>query len=108
MVRGVVLRRQHWLLEGLPADCVWDWQYQADSGEADGMLLSGHHVEGVVGFSKSHVPQIGLGVATIPVGKGQIVVLCLPGLTNAIADPNGSYHGFHPVTARRLLFNALQ
>jgi hypothetical protein len=100
--------RKHWLLEGLPADGVWDWQYQADAGEADGMLLSGHDIEGVVGFSRSHSPQIGLGVATIPVGKGQIVVLCLPGLTNSIADPGGAYHGFQPVSARRLLYNALK
>ncbi|HUO08391.1 MAG TPA: glycoside hydrolase family 2 TIM barrel-domain containing protein [Phycisphaerae bacterium] len=98
--------RKHWLLDGLPGDCVWDWPYQADSGETDGMLLSGHHVEAVVGFAKDHAPEIGLGIATIPVGRGQIVVLCLPGLTRSIEDPS-AFHGLHPVTATRLLFNAL-
>jgi len=99
--------RKHWLLDGLPADCVWDWQYQTDSGEANALMLTGDNVEGVVGFGRSHDPRLGFGVATIAVGKGQIVVLCLPGLTRSIDDP-GNYHGIHPVTAHRLLYNALK
>ena len=70
-------------------------------------MLSENNVEGVVGFGRSHDPRLGFGVATIAVGKGQIVVFCLPGLTQSIGDPAG-YHGIHPVTAHRLLYNALK
>jgi len=99
--------RKHWLLDGLPADCVWDWQYQTDSGEANAFMLSGDNVEGVVGFGRSHDPRLGFGVATIAVGKGEIILLCLPGLTRSIARP-AEYNGIHPVTAHRLLYNALK
>jgi len=96
--------RKHWLLDGLPSDCVLDWPYQITSG--NGLLLSGTGVETVVGYSKNHDPNIGVAAAVIPCGRGEIVLLALPGLMDSFVGSNTS--AFHPVTAKRLMFNALR
>ena len=96
--------RKHWLLDGLPSDCVLDWPYQIGSG--NGILISGHGVETVVGYGRDHTAKIGTGASVIQCGKGQIVLLGLPGLTRAFVQNDGS--GFHPVTAKRILYNASQ
>jgi hypothetical protein len=62
-------------------------------------------VQAVVGYGKDHDPNIGVAIATIPCGQGQIVMLAIPGLMNSFLS--GNANGFHPVTARRLMFNAL-
>jgi len=95
--------RKHWLLAGLPSDCVLDWPYQVTSG--DGLMLSGADVESVVGYGKDHDPNIGVAAAVIPCGKGKIVLLALPGLRDCFVS--GASDRFQPVTAKRLLFNAL-
>jgi hypothetical protein len=95
--------RKHWLLDGLPSDCVLDWPYQINSG--NGLRLSGKGVESVVGYGRNHDPNVGVAAAVIPCGKGEIVLLALPGLMDSFAsDAPGK---FQPVTARRLMFNAL-
>jgi len=96
--------RKHPLLEGLPSDCVLDWPYQIASG--NGMFLHGANVEAVIGYGKDHAPRLSLGAATISYGRGQIVLLGLPGLTKAFARNDAS--GFQPVTAKRLIYNALK
>ena len=96
--------RKHWLLDGLPSDCVLDWPYQITSG--NGLLLSGTDLETVVGYSKNHDPNIGVAAAVIPCGRGEIVLLALPGLMDSFVSGNSS--AFHPVTAKRLMFNALK
>jgi len=95
--------RRHWLLDGLPSDCVLDWPYQI--GQGNGLMLSGRDVEAIVGYGKDHNPNIGVAAATIECGKGEIVMLAIPGLMNSFLSGNAD--GFHPVTARRLIFNAL-
>ena len=96
--------RKHWLLDGLPSDCVLDWPYQIGSGS--GLYLSGSNVEAVIGYGKNHDPKIGIGAAVLTYGKGQIVLLDLPGLERAFSLGDGS--GFQPVTAKRIIYNALQ
>lgn len=96
--------RKHPLLEGLPSNCVLDWPYQIATG--NGMFLHGVNVEAVIGYGKNHDPRLSLGAATISYGKGQIVLLGLPGLTKAFAGNDAS--GFQPVTAKRLIYNALK
>lgn len=91
------------LLDGLPTG-VLDWQYQIAHG--NGMLLSGDGVQAIIGYGRNHDPKIGVGAATIAYGKGQIVLLCLPGLSKAFAGNDAS--GFQPVTAKRLIYNALK
>jgi len=95
--------RSHWLLDGLPSDCVLDWPYQI--GQGNGLMLSGRGTEAVIGYGKDHDPNIGVAAATIECGQGQIVMLAIPGLMNSFL--NGNANGFHRVTARRLMFNAL-
>ena len=95
--------RKHWLLDGLPSDGVLDWPYQITSG--NGLLLSGVGVESVVGYGRNHDPNVGVAVAVIPCGRGEIVLLALPGLMDAFVS--GASGGFQPVTAKRLMFNAL-
>jgi len=96
--------RKHWLLDGLPSDCVLDWPYQINSG--NGLRLSGKGVESVVGYGRNHDPNVGVAAAVIPCGKGEIVLLTLPGLMDSFAsDAPGK---FQPVTAKRLMFNALR
>ena len=95
--------RKHWLLDGLPSDCVLDWPYQITSG--NGLMLSGSGVESVVGYSKNHDPNVGVAAAVIPCGRGEIVLLALPGLMDSFVS--GASGKFHPVTAKRLMFNAL-
>jgi hypothetical protein len=95
--------RKHWLLDGLPSDCVLDWPYQITSG--NGLMLSGSGVESVVGYSKNHDPNVGVAAAVIPCGRGKIVLLALPGLMDSfVSNVTGK---FQPVTAKRLMFNAL-
>jgi hypothetical protein len=95
--------KKHWLLDGLPSDCVLDWPYQI--GHGNGLMLTGRGVDAVIGYGKDHDPNVGIAVATIRCGQGQIVLLAIPGLLNSFLDANTE--GFHPVTARRLMFNAL-
>jgi beta-galactosidase len=95
--------RRHWLLDGLPDDCVLDWPYQI--GEGNGLMLSGRGMKAVIGYGKDHDPNIGVAAATIECGRGEIVMLAIPGLMNSFLSGNAD--GFHPVTARRLMFNAL-
>jgi hypothetical protein len=96
--------RKHPLLAGLPSDCVLDWPYQITSG--NGLLLSGPGVEAVIGYGKDHDPNVGVAAAIVPCGRGKIVLLALPGLMNSFVS--GVSGGFQPVTAKRLMFNALK
>ena len=95
--------RKHWLLAGLPSDCVLDWPYQIASG--NGLMLSGSGVESVIGYGKNHDPNVGVAAAVVPCGEGKIVFLALPGLMDSFAS--GASGKFQPVTAKRLMFNAL-
>jgi hypothetical protein len=95
--------RRHWLLDGLPSDCVLDWPYQIAQG--NGLILTGRGVEAVIGYGKDHDPNLGVAAATIECGRGEIVMLAIPGLMNSFLS--GIADGFHPVAARRLMFNAL-
>ncbi|MFO1475199.1 MAG: malectin domain-containing carbohydrate-binding protein [Verrucomicrobiota bacterium] len=95
--------RKHWLLDGLPSDCVLDWPYQVTTG--NGLMLSGPGLETVVGYGRNHDPNLGVATAVIPCGKGQVVLLALPGLMNSFVEGAGAK--FQPVTAKRILFNAL-
>jgi len=95
--------RKHGLLAGLPSDCVLDWPYQITSG--NGLLLSGSGVESVIGYGKDHDPNVGTAAAVIRCGRGKIVLLVLPGLMDSFVSGDSSK--FQPVTAKRLMFNAL-
>jgi beta-galactosidase len=95
--------RKHGLLSGLPSDGVLDWPYQITSG--NGLMLSGAGVEYVVGYGRNHDPNVGVAAAVVPCGRGKIVLLALPGLMDAFI--NGASGRFQPVTAKRLMFNAL-
>ena len=95
--------RKHELLAGLPSDCVLDWPYQITSG--NGLMLSGSGVESVIGYGKDHDPNVGVAAAVIQCGKGKIVLLALPGLMDSFVSSASSK--FQPVTAKRLMFNAL-
>jgi hypothetical protein len=96
--------RKHWLLDGLPSDCVWDWQYQAGAG-GDGLIMDAPGLEAVVGYGRNPGPSLGLGAAVIPVGRGQIVFLAIPGLARAFTENDS--HGFNPLAAQRLIYNAI-
>ena len=95
--------RQHALLAGLPSDCVLDWPYQITTG--NGLMLSGSGLETVVGYGKNHDPNVGVAAAVVPCGRGKLVLLALPGLMDAFI--NSASGRFQPVTAKRLMFNAL-
>jgi hypothetical protein len=95
--------RKHELLAGLPSDCVLDWPYQITSG--NGLMLSGSGVESVIAYGKDHDPNIGVAAAIIPCGQGKIVLLALPGLMDSFVSSASTR--FQPVTAKRLMFNAL-
>jgi beta-galactosidase len=95
--------RRHALLAGLPADGVLDWPYQITTG--NGLMLSGPGLATVVGYGRNHDPNVGVAAAVVPCGRGRLVLLALPGLMDAfINDASGR---FQPVTAKRLMFNAL-
>ena len=97
--------RKHWLLNGLPSDCVLDWQYQVGA-PGDGLVLDAPGMEGVIGYGKNPGPGLGFGAVVIPVGQGQIVLLAMGGLSDAfIAD---DAKGFAPPAAKRIVYNALR
>jgi hypothetical protein len=95
--------KKHWLLNGLPADCVLDWPYQIGMG--NGLMVGGRNVEAVVGYGRNHDANIGLAASVISCGKGQIVFLGLPGLEAAFVSNDPA--NFQLVTAKRILFNAI-
>jgi hypothetical protein len=96
--------KKHWLLDGLPSDCVLDWQYQA-AAPGDGIIVDAPGMEAVVGYGKNPGPGLGFGVIVVPVGQGKIVMLGLGGLNAAFIK--GDPEGFQPVTAKRIVYNAL-
>jgi hypothetical protein len=96
--------RKHWLLNGLPSDCVFDWQYQAAAG-GDGLIMDAPGMEAVVGYGKNPGPSLGFGAAVVPLGRGQIIFLGIPGLNAAFID--GDPQGFQPVAAKRIIYNAI-
>jgi len=95
--------RNHGLLAGLPSNCVLDWPYQIASG--NGLMLSGSGVESVIGYGKDHDPNVGIAAAIVHCGQGKIVLLALPGLMDSFVGRDSNK--FQPVTAKRLMFNAL-
>ena len=95
--------RQHWLLNGLPSNTVLDWQYQISGG--NGLVIDAPGMEGVIGYGIHHDPRLGFGAAIIPYGKGKIVLFCIPGLAQSFVD--GQPEGIDPVTATRIVYNAL-
>jgi hypothetical protein len=96
--------RKHWLLDGLPSNCVFDWQYQA-GGAGDGFLVDAPGMEPVIAYGKNPGPGLGFDAVVIPVGRGQIVLLGLSGLDAAFIDESPA--GFQPVSAKRIIYNAL-
>ncbi len=66
--------RKHWLLDGLPSDCVLDWQYQAAAG-GDGVKVDAPGMEPVIAVGMNHSPVLGFGTVVVPCGKGEIVLL---------------------------------
>jgi hypothetical protein len=97
--------RKHWLLDGLPSNCVLDWQYQA-AATGNGLVLDAPGMEAVIGYGKNPGPNLGFGAVVIPVGRGQIVLLAMGGLTDAFVDDDPK--GFVPAVAQRMVYNALQ
>jgi beta-galactosidase len=110
--------RQHWLLDGLPADCAMDWRYgiSAFNGpswlhdtprgtDTEGLLLDAPGMEAVIGYGADHSPKIGTAGCVIPYGKGRIVLYCLPQLVRSLLP--GDF-AISPVICRRLLENALR
>jgi hypothetical protein len=97
--------RKHWLLDGLPSDCVLDWQYQVGA-PGDGLVIDAPGMEGVIGYGKNPGPGLGFGAVVIPVGQGQIVLLAIGGLSDAFVNDDAK--GFDPVTAKRIVYNALR
>jgi hypothetical protein len=63
-------------------------------------------MEAVVGYGKNPGPSLGFGAAVIPLGRGQIIFLGIPGLNSAFIDDNPK--GFQPVVAKRIIYNALE
>lgn len=96
--------KKHWLLDGLPSDCVLDWQYQAAAG-GDGLVIDAPGMEAVIGYGKNPGPSLGLGAVVIPVGQGKIVMLAVNGLNAGFID--GDAKAFQPITAKRIVYNAL-
>jgi hypothetical protein len=95
--------KRHWLLSGLPSDCVLDWPYQITHG--NGLIMSGPGLDAVVAYGKDHDVKLGIAASVIKCGNGQIVLLSLPGLARSFIS--GHSDGFQPVTATRLIYNAL-
>jgi hypothetical protein len=96
--------KKHWLLDGLPSDCILSWQYQPGAG-GDGLIIDAPGMEPVIGYGRNPGPSLGLGAVVIPVEKGKIVLLAVNGLNAGFI--NGDGKAFQPVTAKRIVYNAL-
>ena len=95
--------RPHPLFAGLPSGKVLSWVFQP-AGRKNGLLLEGKRVSIPLGYGRDHDSRLGAGCALAPYGKGRILLFCTPGLYSALAGPGRAWH---PLTARRLLANAL-
>ena len=71
----------------------------------DGLMVDAPGLEAVVGYGRNPGPSLGLGAAVIPVGHGRIVFLAIPGLARAFTENDS--HGFNPLAAQRLIYNAI-
>ena len=81
-----------------------DWQYQNGAG-GDGLVMDAPGMEAVIGYGKNPGPGLGFGAAVVPVEKGKIVFLAVSGLARGFID--GDPKAFQPITARRMVYNAL-
>ncbi len=102
--------RQHWLLDGLPANSVLGWQYQVPHQGTDvGALLidstSTCAMDVMIGYGRDHEAYVGVGGAVMQYGKGLIVLPSLPGLRDALVSTAAEIT--QPV-AQRLLGNSLR
>jgi hypothetical protein len=99
--------RSHWLFDGLPTGGVMNWQYQVTSegSDANGLLLDAEGMEVLAGYGRDHQANVGIGVCSIPYGKGEIILYCLPGMVRGLF---GDASGIHPAAARKLIANALR
>lgn len=97
--------RPHALFAGLPSRVCLDDRTQVSVEASEGFLAEAPGMEVLMGYSRDHDRNIGIGAAVIPYGKGRVVIISLPGFISAV---NGNGSRMNPEYARRLLFNALR
>lgn len=103
--------RQHWLMNGLPANTVLGWQYQIPHGTGDGggLLIAaapGKPMDVMIGYGRDHEGVVAVGACVIQSGNGQIVLPALPRLRDALGSAPGNI--LTQPTALRMLGNALR
>ncbi|NJK96829.1 MAG: hypothetical protein HC905_19645 [Bacteroidales bacterium] len=92
--------KEHPVFEGLPQNCVFNWEYQCFvqyKRNRYGLRLGGDDV--IVGASSDHRQELYSVVSIIPVGKGKIILSALD-ILGAIKEGNPS-----SVVAKKLLLN---
>ncbi len=97
--------RPHALFAGLPSGVCLDDRTQVTVDNTEGYLAEAAGMEVVMGYSRDHDRNIGIGGAVITYGKGKVVILSLPGMVSAL---HGNGSRINPEYARRLVFNALR
>lgn len=91
------------LFEGLPVNCVFNWEYQCFTQykrKRIGLRLTGDDV--VVGASTDHKQELYSAVSIIPMGKGKIILSALD-ILGAIKENNPS-----SIVAKKLLINYIK
>ena len=96
--------REHPLLKGLPVNTALNWEWQTSGG--NGFIVDGDGVEWIAAFGRDHDRNIGASLATVPYGKGEIIVNCIGDCYGSLAPGRESA----PATpiARRMLLNAVE
>lgn len=75
---GNFFNRQHPLFDGLPVDCVFNWEYQCFSAynrRRIGMRV--FNGETIVGCVSDHKKEVYSALSVIPAGKGKVVITTL-------------------------------
>jgi hypothetical protein len=113
------LVKPHPVFDGLPtAQCMGRF-YQADPRGADGrwmdlpsmqhfadgLCVHGAGVETLVAYGRDHTARMGAAMAVLPCGTGRILVSSMAGLAPSLG---GDFRGFQPLSARRIVANALR
>ncbi len=94
---------EHPVMNGLPVITAMKSYYQTPVSGSDGILIDGDNVEVFIGYGRDHDINIGAAGLTVPFGKGHIVFLYLPGISNLQAGTASP----QPIIMHRLLANAM-
>jgi beta-galactosidase len=115
---GWYFAREHFLLEDLPVNCVFDWRHQAGTtygldyfysdtghGSARGFILDAEGLDVAVGLGADHQNNPGIVAGSLRAGEGDIVFVGFPQLVRATKSEGTAFNHW---IALKILGNSIR